>query len=367
MRLSGWVWIPASGKSGVARGDRVAENGLCAISSSADSRRYVKVVLMFGLSLDRWPLAQTLRYHIDRNALRLVVHGHKELSSHPETLHRRLVLFAHYDPQDQIDPYVVYYLRQLHELGSEILFVSGSTDLTKAACAPIEPICAGIYTKRNLSLDFGSWNVAWQVLRRKGWALDDFDQLILANDSVYGPLFPLAELLSSVGDADIFGASESEEITPHLQSYFLVFQLNAKTRAFLEEFWSKFRYVLSKRRLIWRYEFGISRQARQQGLSVRAFVSNAAARSVALSMPDHPYGEELVAGNVNNTLYLWDTMIERLRFPFLKADIPRVNRYQSTRVAGLSKFLAEHTTYPPHLIEDNLRRLREGTPTKQLI
>ena len=324
----------------------------------------LKLSSMFGLSLNRWPPAQTLRYHIDQNALRLVVHGHKELSSHPETLRRRLVLFAHYDPQDQIDPYVVYYLRQLHELGSEILFVSGSTELTKAACAPIDPLCSGIYTTRNLSLDFGSWNVAWQLLRCKGWVLDDFDQLILANDSVYGPLFPLAELLSSVGDADLFGATESEEIMPHLQSYFLIFRLNAKTRAFLEEFWSNFRYVLSKRKLIWRYEFGISRLARERGLSAQAFVPNATARSVALSMSDHPYREELVAGNVNNTLYLWDTMIEGLRFPFLKTDIPRVNRYQSARLATLTEFLAKHTTYPPHLIEDNLRRLGVVLPSR---
>ena len=195
------------------------------------------------------------------------------------------------------------------------------------------------------------------MLRKKGWALEHFDQLILANDSAYGPLFPLAELLSSVGDADLFGASESEEIVPHLQSYFLIFRLNAKTRGFLDEFWTNFRYVLSKARLIWRYEFGISQQARERGLSVRAFVPNATARYVALSLTDHPYREQLIAGNVNNTLYLWDTMIERLRFPFLKTDIPRVNRYQSTRLAVLNEFLAEHTTYPPHLIEDNLRRL----------
>jgi lipopolysaccharide biosynthesis protein len=319
---------------------------------------------MSGLSLDLWPWIQVLRYRIDRNALRLVVHCHKELGSLPETAQRRLVLFAHYDPQDQIDPYVVYYLKQLHELGSEILFVSGATELSKDACAPIERFCAGIYTKRNLSLDFGSWNIGWQLLRQKGWKLEHFDQLILANDSVYGPLFPLSELLSSAGDADLYGATESEEVVPHLQSYFLALRLNTKTRAFLTKFWNEFRYVLDKRTIIDRYEFGISSQARQQGLTMGAFIPNATARKVALEIPDHPYRAQLIANNVNNTLYLWDTLIERLRFPFLKTDIPRVNRYQSKRLALLAEFLTEHTTYPPHLIEDNLHRLGISLPAQ---
>ena len=50
---------------------------------------------------------------------------------------RTLVLFAHFDPQGIVDPYVAYYLNALHGLGATIVFVSGSPTLTPESVAGI--------------------------------------------------------------------------------------------------------------------------------------------------------------------------------------------------------------------------------------
>src|ERR1700733_8292339 len=181
-----------------------------------------------------------MQYRRDNDALGFVCQTHQGLPAEPPTGRRTLILFAHFDPQGLVDPYVVYYLRALHGLGATIIFVSGSPTLTPESVAPIREFCAGIYTRHTLSLDFGSWHLAWVILRERGWSLDQFDRLVITNDSVYGPLFPIEEMWSSFHDADMYGAIESVVQGPHLQSFFLAWDLNARTRRFLNDFWNGF-------------------------------------------------------------------------------------------------------------------------------
>ena len=169
-----------------------------------------------------------VRYRLGGDALRFVCETHEELPPQPPPGLRTLVLFAHFDPQGIVDPYVVYYLKALHGLGATILFVSGSPTLTAESVAPIRSLCACIYTRRTLSLDFGSWHLAWCILTQRGWSLDQFDRFVITNDSVFGPLFPIEEMWSSFRDAEMYGAIESAEQIPHLlQSFFLAWDLNA--------------------------------------------------------------------------------------------------------------------------------------------
>jgi lipopolysaccharide biosynthesis protein len=316
----------------------------------------------------RRQFARALRYHLDKNASRFVVQVVKQLPSAPAPAARKLVFFAHYDPQDEVDPYVVFYLRQLRNLGCEIIFVSGSPWLKPESAAAIRNDCAGIYTQHTLSLDFGCWNLAWQQARRRGWTLQGFDQLILANDSVYGPLFPLGEIFSHFNGADLCGVTESLEGKPHLQSYFLAFNLNDRTRKFVEVFWSKFRYVVPKLHLIQRYEIGLSQQARTEGLELKAYISSQATRQAVLDDEQHQHRAEALERDVNSMLYLWDILISRFRCPFLKTDLPKYNRYGSRTMERPEEFLRHSTEYDPRLIENHLRRLgfRRGSDTSSI-
>jgi hypothetical protein len=191
-----------------------------------------------------------VRHRLGRNAFRFLCETHLELPPQPPLGCRTLVLFAHFDLQGIVDPYVAYYLKALHDLGATIVFVSGSPTLTPESVASIRSLCAGIYTRRTLSLDFGSWHLAWCILRQRGWSLDQFDRFVIANDSVFGPLFPIEEMWSSFHDADMYGAIENTQMVPHLQSFFLAWDLNSRTRPFLNDFWNDFQYVVHKGTLI---------------------------------------------------------------------------------------------------------------------
>jgi lipopolysaccharide biosynthesis protein len=302
-------------------------------------------------------LGSSCAYSLSRNALPFTRQTIKALPAKPDPTFSRLVLFAHYDPQDEVDEYVRFYLEKLYEMKSTIIFVSGSPQLKAASANKIWDLCAGIFTRRTLSLDFGSWHLAWQHLQDRGWKLESFHQFVLANDSVYGPLFPLSEMFGAFTGADMYGVTESNERGNHLQSYFLAWDLNQKTCSFLDSFWEDFRYVVLKQDLIDRYEIGISQRARAHGLQVKAYVSDTAVRAAVLQRDNHQFRQAISHRNFNNTLYFWDVLIEDFRCPFLKTDLPRRNRYCSQKIRDLSAELRKWTTYSPVLIEKNLERL----------
>ena len=299
----------------------------------------------------------SVRYRLDRNAFRFLCETHLELAPQPPPGRRTLVLFAHFDLHGIVDPYVAYYLKALHGLGATIVFVSGSPTLTPESVAPIRSLCVGIYTRRTLSLDFGSWHLAWCILRQRGWSLDQFDRLVIANDSVFGPLFPIEEMWSSLHDADMYGAIENTQIVRHLQSFFLAWDLNSRTRPFLEDFWNDFQYVVHKGTLIWRSEVGLSRRARKEGLSVKPFVSAATIQTTYGSSSAYPWASTC-SGRNNGTLFFWDGLIEDFRFPFLKTVLPRYAKPRCESMGHLRDVIEQHTLYPYGLIESNADRLR---------
>lgn len=300
------------------------------------------------------------QYRRDGDALGFICETHQQLPPQPPPGQRTLVLFAHFDPQGVVDPYVVYYLRALYSLGVTIVFVSGSPSLTPESVAAIQSLCVGIYTRQTLSFDFGSWHLAWCILRQRGWSLDQFDRLVVANDSVYGPLFSIEEMWSSFHGADMYGAIESIQQSRHIPSFFLVWDLNERTRRFLNDEWNEFQYVVDKLLLIRRYEVGLSTRALKAGLTIKPFLSAATIRAAYGLSPEHQWATMLSKPEVNNPIYFWDGLIEHLRFPFLKTSLPRYNSPWQDSMPLLHDFIEKHTTYPYEFIRANVERLGLG-------
>ncbi|QNI06766.1 hypothetical protein GAN17_11010 [Mycobacterium kubicae] len=321
----------------------------------------MKSIAMLRNQAQRNALLDAARYRLSGDAMSFLCETHLQLAPQPSRGDRTLILFAHFDPDGVVDPYVAYYLEQLKGVRASIVFVSGSPTLTPESVAPIRSLCSGIFTRQTLSLDFGSWHLAWRILQESGWSLTQFDRLVLANDSVYGPLFPIEEMWSVFHDADMYGAIESEEQESHLQSFFLAWDLNERTRRFLEKFWNRFQYIVDKNKLVRRYEIGLSKRARQEGLSIKPFVSAATVSATYRQSPAHQWSDKLSSTNrINNTLYFWDGLIEHHRFPFLKTILPRHNMPWHDSMAHLPQFLEQHTAYPYSLIEANVNRLGYG-------
>ena len=84
----------------------------------------------------------------------------------------------------------------------------------------------GVYGFNHKKYDFGSWQELINII---GWErLAEYDELILANDSVFGPLCPIKELFDKIEkdkEWDICGINKDVKYNNwHLSSYFLVFK-----------------------------------------------------------------------------------------------------------------------------------------------
>jgi lipopolysaccharide biosynthesis protein len=135
-------------------------------------------------------------------------------------------------------------------------------------------------------------------------------------------------------------SSSQELMTHHLQSYFLVFEHSAMKSEALANFWKNFLFYKSKARIIQEYEIGLARMAMAEGWNWGAWVE---------------FDREKHKG-VNSTLYSWDTIIEKEKFPFLKTEVLRLNRAESERVPFWADILKANSSYPVELIREHTKR-----------
>lgn len=236
--------------------------------------------------------------------------------SYKENL-KKICFFAHFDPTNRIAPYVFYHLEALQKQGFEIVFCSANENLSLAERLPLKKMCSWVITRKNRSLDFGSWKVALETV--SNWDKRDF--LLFTNDSIFGPFFPLENVLKQMTQkpADLWGITDSFELGQyHLQSYFLFFQMNEKVRSFLKNFWNHFVFIQHKNNLVRQYEIGLSQQARAAGLILKAYCP--IEESLKHSHTQTSHSHSLSLEQLNPLHHFWKTTLLFGRSPYLKKD-----------------------------------------------
>lgn len=181
----------------------------------------------------------------------------------------KVVLFMHFDRYGNVRSQILHYIRELAANGRSVVFVTNAGKLTPAAMASLQEICAGIIIRKNQGYDFGAWRDAIEFLRLPR---PETEELILANDSIFGPIKPLSEMLETFdyAKADIWGLTESWQYRYHLQSFFLAFGKSALQSPAFAKFWASVRPVPLKAFIVRTYEIGITQDMIKGGLQCAA-------------------------------------------------------------------------------------------------
>lgn len=227
-----------------------------------------------------------------------------------------LCVFAHFDRDHVIDDYVVYYVQRLHELGCEIVFVSTAEHLSAAEIDKVRPYCHRVLVRENVGHDFGSWKVGLATIVD----LDRYRRLILANDSVYGPLHDLAGVFTAMEQtgADFWGITDSHRYRHHLQSYFLVFNGPVLRHAAFRRFWNRLPFYAFKHVVVWRGEIGLSGALQRAGFRLRAFCDYAGLRSTRREEVARLERLHWRGRPANPMFLLWRFLLQDQRCPLLK-------------------------------------------------
>lgn len=271
-----------------------------------------------------------------------------------------LCVFAHFDRDDIVDDHVLHYLGALDAAGAEIIFCSTAEGLGGAEIEKLRPLCGTVIVRRNLGYDFASYRTG---LAAAG-DLSRYDAVILANDSVYGPLRDLKAIFAAMADkdADFWGITDSTEFGHHLQSYFLVFRKAVATSALFHEFWRRFPDFRAKLSVIAKGELGLSKTLVAGGFRIGALcgTSRILAENPAL-FDRRAAAQGFLRGKpLNLSHHDWRLLIERYGSPFIKIELLRDNPKSVADVAEWETVARDAGDYDPRLIHNHLRRMRQG-------
>jgi lipopolysaccharide biosynthesis protein len=254
-------------------------------------------------------------------------------------------LFAHYDPQGIVDPHVLYYLRELRACGMTICVISACGALAASEVDKLRGLADALIVRGNGGLDLGSRQVAMRLGLAQG-----FSHVLLANDSVYGPLRPLAPLLRPVlaGGFDAWGMVESREHTWHLQSWFIVMAAATLARPEVAAVLAQDFAAMTRAEVIARGELDMGR-----ALVASGAVCGAASQAVRVPLAQR-------RRPVNRMHFDWYALARSGTVPFLKVELLRDN---PSRIFGLARWeeALRGSSYPAELIHAHLRRVAAAT------
>lgn len=178
---------------------------------------------------------------------------------------KRAVILAHYDPDGIVDPYVIRALHSYREIADRLVLVSASASSLPAA---LTAIVDDFLPRANVGYDFCSWR---DGIARLG-DLRQFDEIVCANDSVYGPLSDLSPVMtdSRVAGADFWGMVMSAQRSDHVQSWFVAMRRPVIEASAFTRFWRSVEPQPSKQNVIDRYEIGLSEAITAAGFNATA-------------------------------------------------------------------------------------------------
>jgi rhamnosyltransferase len=254
-----------------------------------------------------------------------------------------ICIFAHFSKDIEVADYVIMYLKELYSQGCATIFVSTAKKITELSLSKIKPYVVNIIIRKNIGLDFGSFYTGYQISK----IYTHHKYLLLANDSVFGPIVGLDPIFEMVkkSDCDVLGYTDSWEQSYHLQSYFLIFTKKVFTDEVFETFWKNFQFSNNKQYIIKKCEIGLSSVLINKGFNLRAFCNY-----FDLADKYNNYFHY-----INPTHHYWKRLITDFKYPFIKKELILYNPSRIRDIYLWRKILKEKN-YPIELIEKELKK-----------
>lgn len=218
---------------------------------------------------------------------------------------KRAGIYAFYDADGIADRCAVYFLNDFSKnIDRLIIVVNGS--LSEEGRTAFEKYTGEIIIRENKGFDIWAYKTGIDSL---GWdSLSQFDELVLANNTVFGPLFPLKEMFGEMEErqvdfwgitrhyenkTDLFGTNPYHCIPEHIQSYFLVFRKPMLRSEVFQSYWNNCPEMKTYSEACGLFETYITRLFSDAGFKWDTFVDSSAYRNYS-DEPLRTYPLELI-------------------------------------------------------------------------
>lgn len=282
----------------------------------------------------------------------------------------RAVVFAHYDRDDKVDEYVYYYLKELQKNSDYIVFVS-TAKLCRKSINSLKQICSSVIIRENIGYDFVSYKVGLESFEYKS-----YNEVLICNDSVYGPIYPLDKLLKSIENIqeDFIGITDNYDIEYHLQSYFLMFKKNILVSSAFKEFWDNVKILDDKSQIIKDYEVGLSAHLHKNDFfsyvicslqptiyqKISIIIKKLKPKKILnkiVSILSFDLDRKIIA-KINPIHYFWKELLLTKKMPFIKIELIRDNP-MNVNIDDVETTISKISNYDLGLIKKHIKRLKK--------
>lgn len=208
---------------------------------------------------------------------------------------KRLGIYVIYDSDRTIDEYIAKVLSGLRSNLSKLIIVCNFTEII-SGFEYIEKYADEIKCRENIGFDAGAYKDVFQKLYSSG-EIYKFDEVLLANDSFYGPVdsFDPAFTLMEKVDCNYWGLTkypggtyEGRRILPHIQSYFICFKKDVVNSRVFYDFWHQMEYPETFVEAVFNFEFCMNQTLEEAGFNGMAYMDRIPGR-LDVKFGENPY------------------------------------------------------------------------------
>lgn len=257
----------------------------------------------------------------------------------------RLAIVALFNKYGIIDDYIFTYIKELMKICKDIIIaINGNCE--NGYISRLENMGCRLYIRENIGYDGGAYKDVFLDFLDKS-ELRSYDEIILSNDTFYGPFYPLGELWNFFEpiDCDYWGITrhpdgENENglrYDAHIQGYFLVIKKQIFLSDSFIKFWDELDYPKDYWSAVEEYELGLNNYLKNKN-----FVG-CALTDFYTSCINQEY-------NINPYLYCCYDLVKKARSPFLKKKAININCVYFSEALKTIEYLKENKLYDIDLI-----------------
>ena len=276
---------------------------------------------------------------------------------------KRLGVFIFYDKEGIVDDYVLTLLKSLKEAVADIIIVSNCS-LQEEEKKKFEKFTDKIKIRKNIGLDAGAFKDTFMEYQEY---FKTFDELILMNDTFYGPFIPFKTIFEDMAKKDIdfwgltanyqspdgFGYLPNHVIPSHIQTFFLALRKNVLESDAFNTYWMNYniKKMNSFEKVVTKHEIYFTQFLEQAGFKWDIYTDL------------ERYHSQNIEENYNYYAYASYDLIKNCQCPFIK----RKNFvFEKSDALYLSdgednkkslEYIKNHTEYDVNNIYKNLTRL----------
>ncbi len=274
------------------------------------------------------------------------------------TTPKRLVLFLFYDAQGIVDSYIPYMLKDIQKNANRIMVVSNGA-MTKQSKDALAGIADEIFERENVGYDVWGYKEALEKIGFEN--LSEYDEIVLMNYTIMGPVYPFAEMFSEMETRDLdfwgitkfhripndpFGKSDCGFLREHIQSHFIAIRREMFSSPAFRTYWENMPMINSYEDSIGYHESKFTHHFASLGYKWDIYVNTDAYEGIC-------YGP---------IIFYPARLIKEQRCPIFKRR-SFMHNYEDFHLttAGeasyeLMEYLKHHTDYDTDMIFENLLR-----------